>query len=83
MDFESSNKIFSPGKLLLTSEYVVLDGALAFAVPTKLGQEFLFEEIEDEKSLIFWYAFHQEKPWLNAEIDYQHSRSGGIYSQIF
>lgn len=71
MDFESSNKIFSPGKLLLTSEYVVLDGALAFAVPTKLGQEFLFEEIEDEKSLIFWYAFHQEKPWLNAEIDYQ------------
>ena len=37
--------IFSPGKLLLTSEYVVLDGALALAVPTKWGQEFFFDEI--------------------------------------
>lgn len=34
--------IFSPGKLLLTSEYFVLDGALALAVPTIPGQEFFF-----------------------------------------
>ena len=34
--------LFSPGKLLLTSEYVVLDGALALAVPTQWGQEFFF-----------------------------------------
>ena len=47
-------KIFSPGKLLLTSEYVVLDGALALALPTKLGQEFFVEETLDHQSRIYW-----------------------------
>lgn len=64
-------KIFSPGKLLLTSEYVVLDGALALAVPTQLGQEFFFEEIEDGKALVHWEAYHQNQLWLKTEIDYK------------
>ena len=63
--------IFSPGKLLLTSEYVVLDGALALAVPTKWGQEFFFEEIEDGNSTVYWEAFHQNTLWLKAEINYK------------
>lgn len=63
--------IFSPGKLLLTSEYVVLDGALALAVPTKWGQEFFVDENPDGKSLVNWTALHQGKPWLNASIDYK------------
>lgn len=64
-------KIFSPGKLLLTSEYAVLDGALALALPTKLGQEFFFEEIEDGNSHISWIALHKENLWLKAQIDYR------------
>ncbi|MDH6251950.1 mevalonate kinase [Chryseobacterium sp. H1D6B] len=63
--------IFSPGKLMLTSEYFAIDGALVLAVPTKLGQEFFFEEQEDKKSLIFWEAYHQNKLWLKAVIDYR------------
>ena len=63
--------IFSHGKLLLTSEYVVLDGALALALPTKWGQEFFVAEHFDGKSLIHWSANHQEKPWLQLIIDYQ------------
>jgi mevalonate kinase len=62
--------IFSPGKLLLTSEYVVLDGALALAVPTKWGQEFFFDEINDGKSTIFWEAYHEDQLWLKTEINY-------------
>ena len=69
--------IFSHGKLLLTSEYVVLDGALALALPTKWGQEFFVEEIADGKSLVSWTALHQGKSWLNATIDY---RSGHLIS---
>lgn len=65
------SEIFSPGKLMLTSEYFAVDGALVLAVPTKLGQEFFFEEKQDEKSLIFWEAFHQNKLWLKAVIDYK------------
>lgn len=64
-------EIFSPGKLMLTSEYFAMDGALVLAVPTKLGQEFSFEEKDDVKSLIFWEAYHQNKLWLKAAIDYQ------------
>jgi len=37
------SRIFSPGKLMLTSEYFALDGTLVLAVPTKLGQEFFFQ----------------------------------------
>lgn len=64
-------RIFSPGKLLLTSEYFVLDGALALAIPTKLGQEFFFEEIHDRNSEIIWQAYHQEKLWLSIKINYR------------
>jgi mevalonate kinase len=64
-------EIYSPGKLMLTSEYFAVDGALVLAVPTKLGQEFFFEEKADEKSIIFWEACHQNKFWLKAVIDYK------------
>jgi len=65
------NRIFSPGKLMLTSEYVAVDGALVLAVPTKLGQEFFFDESDDERSLIYWNAYHQDQLWLETIIDYK------------
>ncbi len=65
------NKIFSQGKLLLTSEYFVLDGALALAVPTKLGQEFFSEEIIGRDSEIIWEAYHQDILWLKIKINYR------------
>ncbi|WP_234109924.1 GYDIA family GHMP kinase [Chryseobacterium sp. R2A-55] len=72
MKAESERSFFSPGKLLLTSEYAVLDGALALAVPTQLGQELSVVEMEDGQSMISWNAFHQNQPWLSAKINYQH-----------
>ncbi|WHF50485.1 GYDIA family GHMP kinase [Chryseobacterium gotjawalense] len=63
--------IFSHGKLLLTSEYVVLDGALALALPTKWGQEFFVSENPDGKSLVHWTALHQGKPWLKLTMNYR------------
>ncbi|WP_313269077.1 GYDIA family GHMP kinase [Epilithonimonas vandammei] len=65
------SRIFSPGKLMLTSEYVAVDGALVLAIPTKLGQELFYSENEDQKSLIFWEAYHQNRLWLKATIDYK------------
>lgn len=65
------SRIFSPGKLMLTSEYFAIDGALVLAVPTKLGQEFFFEKQNDGKSILTWEAFHQQKPWLKTVIDYK------------
>jgi len=45
---------FSSGKLLITSEYAVIDGACALAVPTKLGQSMTVIDKEDPG--IHWIA---------------------------
>lgn len=66
-----AGQLFSSGKLLLTSEYVVLDGALALAVPTRWGQEFFFEEWESTDAIVYWEAYHEGKLWLSVKIDYQ------------
>ncbi len=63
--------IFSPGKLLLTSEYAVLDGAKALALPTKWGQELFVEPLTENSSRIHWKAFHQHDLWLDTIVDYQ------------
>ncbi|MEY8850163.1 GYDIA family GHMP kinase [Psychroserpens sp. XS_ASV72] len=65
---EPKHHIFeSRGKLLLTGEYVVLDGAMALAIPTKFGQNLTIETIENPK--IYWTSFddHNEL-WFEAEF---------------
>ncbi|MES2748112.1 MAG: GYDIA family GHMP kinase [Bacteroidota bacterium] len=43
---------YSNGKLLITGEYVVLDGAIALALPTKFGQNLSIEEGKND--IIQW-----------------------------
>ncbi|WP_300566238.1 GYDIA family GHMP kinase [Flavobacterium sp.] len=50
---------YSNGKLLITGEYVVLDGAKAFALPTKFGQ-YLTVETGDNKT-IAWKSYDADK----------------------
>ena len=51
-------KIFySHGKLLLTGEYVVLDGAKSFAFPTKAGQYLTIKPIQEQK--LIWKSFDE------------------------
>ena len=62
------HKFYSSGKLLLTGEYVVLDGALALAVPTKFGQSLVIEEIEESK--LVWKSLDEKGSiWFEAEFD--------------
>ncbi|MFH4967659.1 GYDIA family GHMP kinase [Gaetbulibacter sp. M240] len=52
-------KVFSShGKLLLTGEYVVLDGALALALPTKYGQT-LHAELSSNSKIV-WKSYDNE-----------------------
>jgi len=39
-----SQSFYGNGKLLLSAEYFVLDGAVALALPTKLGQSLHVQE---------------------------------------
>ncbi len=49
---------YSNGKLLLTGEYVVLEGAKALAVPTKFGQNLIVEETNSPN--IHWTSFDKD-----------------------
>jgi len=46
---------YSNGKLLLTGEYVVLDGAMALALPTKFGQDLIVET--GDRQEIQWTSY--------------------------
>jgi len=59
---------YSHGKLLITSEYLVLDGALAFAIPTKLGQSLTVTENNTSK-LVWKSVLHDNTPWFETEIN--------------
>lgn len=48
---------YSHGKLLLTAEYLVLDGVNALAIPTKKGQWLFIEE--SDKPTLHWKSFDE------------------------
>ncbi|MFA5300461.1 MAG: GYDIA family GHMP kinase [Lutibacter sp.] len=61
-------KYYSNGKLLLTGEYFVLDGAKALAVPTNCGQDLIVEPINEPK--LVWNSFNNEgECWFEAIFD--------------
>ena len=64
---EKGNHFFAHGKLLLTGEYAVLDGALAIALPTQYGQEMHITPSEREG--IFFRSLTQEgTPWYEGQL---------------
>lgn len=60
----------SHGKLLITGEYVVLDGALSLAVPTTFGQTLSVKPLADKRLL--WKSFDQQGTiWFEATFEFQ------------
>jgi mevalonate kinase len=60
---------YSNGKLLITGEYLVLDGAKAFALPTKFGQNLKIEQGQGE--LIHWKSFDSDGSiWFEDTISF-------------
>ena len=51
-------EFYSNGKLLITGEYLVLDGAKALAIPTKFGQNLI--ALEGVKQEIKWTSFDSD-----------------------
>ncbi|GAA3773527.1 GYDIA family GHMP kinase [Corallibacter vietnamensis] len=59
---------FSHGKLLITGEYVVLDGALALSIPTKFGQSLSAKS--NNESRLNWENFDENSNiWYDTSID--------------
>ena len=60
---------YSNGKLLITGEYLVLDGATAFAVPTKFGQNLAVLKVESNS--ISWKSYDCDGScWFQSEITF-------------
>ncbi|NNT70692.1 GHMP kinase [Flavobacterium sp. IMCC34852] len=60
---------YSNGKLLITGEYLVLDGAKAFALPTKYGQNLTIEA--GESNTIQWTSFDSDgSVWFEDTISF-------------
>ena len=57
-------KHYSNGKFLLTGEYLVLKGALAMALPLKLGQSLEVEELDSNNDRLHWETFRPEGEWF-------------------
>jgi len=58
---------YSNGKLLITGEYLVLDGAKAFALPTKFGQNLIVEEGSNNE--FYWKSYDSDNSiWFEDTI---------------
>lgn len=69
-DMQDSLSFYGHGKLLITAEYFVLDGALSLAVPTRFGQTLRVRPLHSSDSTLYWVALNSKKqPWLNLAFD--------------
>ena len=60
-------EIYSSGKVLITGEYVILNGSFSLASPTKFGQHLKFEE--NQSNLINWKSINLDgKIWFQCSI---------------
>ncbi|MBO7528976.1 MAG: hypothetical protein J6T37_03780 [Bacteroidales bacterium] len=57
-------KFHAHGKLMLTGEYLVLQGARALALPLRLGQSLEVTTIDDENGMIHWDAYTPKGFWF-------------------
>ncbi|WP_426486590.1 GYDIA family GHMP kinase [Flavobacterium sp. 2] len=61
---------YSNGKLFISGEYLVLDGADAFALPTKFGQNLIVENAKDK--IIDWKSYDYDNTlWFENTISFE------------
>lgn len=63
-----AKRFYSNGKLLITGEYLVLDGAKALAIPTKMGQDLTITE-NSQTDVINWQSFDADQSvWFEDKL---------------
>ena len=61
-------RFYSHGKLLISGEYLILEGAIGLAVPTVPGQDLVVEE--SDSGVLRWESVDEnDKTWFAAEFD--------------
>ena len=71
---------YSNGKLLITGEYLVLNGAKALALPTKFGQHLRVSSCVEKK--IFWTSLDADKSvWFETEFTFEEIREAKNFQE--
>lgn len=81
MDFKSA-EVYNRkanGKLLLTSEYFVLDGAQSLALPTVFGQKMI---VRNSKNFVWTSYDNKNELWINDEVSNLKFQSNNL-NQLF
>ncbi|MGB5358457.1 GYDIA family GHMP kinase [Eudoraea sp.] len=72
-----TQQFYSNGKLLLTGEYAVLDGALSLALPTKYGQTLTVKELDS--SMISWTSLDEKgEVWFRTSLQLEFFRNSDV-----
>ena len=82
-------RFYSHGKLLISGEYLVLDGALSLALPSRFGQSLIVEEFKE--NLIQWtsidnkgdYWFETTFKFINGKIELKDDDESQISKTLF
>lgn len=70
---EKDQYFFGHGKLLITGEYFVLDGALALALPTKFGQSLSVKYSPSFSPTLRWRSVDVDgNVWLESKYEFWH-----------
>lgn len=70
---EKDQYFFGHGKLLLTGEYFVLDGALALALPTKVGQSLSVKYSPSFSPTLSWKSYDVNgNLWFDSQFEFWH-----------
>ncbi len=64
---------YGHGKLLLSGEYFVMDGAMALALPTSVGQSMKVKYRQSYQPTLNWKSFdHTGKVWFESDYEFWH-----------
>ena len=60
----TDEEYYSNGKLLLTGEYFILNGALSLALPLRMGQTMKVRYLNDNSGILYWNTYVQDELWF-------------------
>lgn len=70
---EKKQYFFGHGKLLISGEYFVLDGALALAIPTKVGQSLTVKYAPSFSPTLSWKSYDVKgNCWFESKYEFWH-----------
>ena len=72
---KKTQNFYGNGKLLISGEYFVLDGAVALALPTTFGQKLMVSHKPSFNPTLTWKSYDEKgKIWFESEYEFWHFR---------